>query len=197
MSPVTGRPTRLLLLPLLLVIPFSAFPQQPSSPAQIWRQSQKTDAVRGTAYLQFTLAGKFVKWPDKDASNRPTLEVDCKTSEDSGGSKGAFWHAYLLAGTPLTIEYVEPDAITTGIMYFQKITVRYRLDHGKERREQWSPGPDKSSVTIPKDALKRMIGAHTVVITVNESNAAEVSVQFEMPDSTDVAQACGLGHHKK
>jgi hypothetical protein len=197
MSPVTVRSTRLLLLALLLVIPFSAFPQQPSSPTQKWRQSQKTDATNGTAYTQFTLAGKFVKWPDKDASNRPTLEVDCRTSEHSGGSKAAFWHAYLLAGTPLTIEYVEPDAITTGIMYFQKITVRYRLDTAKQRREQWPPGPDKSSVTIPKDALKRMLGAHSVVITVNESNAAEVSVQFEMPDSTEVAQTCDLDYHKK
>jgi hypothetical protein len=196
MTQANGQSARLLLLTLLLAIPFSAFAQQPPSPAQKWRQSQKTDTLRGTAYTQFTLAGKFVKWPEKDASNRPTLEVDCEP-EHSSGSKGNFWHAYLLAGTPLTIEYIEPDEIKSGIMYFQKASVRYRLDDAKERREQWSPGVDKSSVSIPKDVLKKMLGARSVVITVNENKAAEVSAQFEMPDSTEVAQACSIGYHKK
>jgi hypothetical protein len=197
MSQVTGQPARFLLLALLLAIPFSAFPQEPPLPAQKWRQSQKTDPLRGFAYTQFTLAGKFLKWPERDASNRPTLEVDCRTSERSSGSKGKFWHAYFLTGTPLTIEYVEPDEIKAGIMYYPKVSVRYRLDDGKERKEEWSPGADKTSVSIPKDALKRMLGAHTVLIIVNENNAAEVSAQFEVPDSAEVARACNIGYHKK
>jgi len=175
----------------------SALPQQTPAPAQKWRQSQKTDAARGISYTQFTLAGKFVKWPEKDAENRPTLEVDCRTPEESGGLMEKLWHAYYFAGTPLTVQYVEPDAITTGISYFQKIDVRYRLDNGKEKKEQWSPGPDKSSVSIPKEVLKKMLAAHNVVITVNEVNAKEVSAQFEMPDSTELAQACGISVHRK
>jgi hypothetical protein len=197
MFQVTDQPGRLLLLVLLLAAPLSALPQQASAPAQKWRQSQKTDAARGISYTQFTLAGKFVKWPEKDAENRPSLEADCRTPEESGGLMEKFWHAYFFAGTPLTVQYVEPDAITTGISYFQKIDVRYRLDNGKEKKEQWSPGPDKSSVSIPKDVLKKMLGAHSVEMSVNEVNAKEVSAQFEMPDSSEVAQACGLGYHKK
>ena len=197
MSQITGQPGPLLLLALLLTTPSSALPQQIPAPGQKWRQSQKTDAGRGIAYAQFTLAGKYVKWPEKDASNRPTLEVDCRSSEQSGGLMEKFWHAYFLAGIPLTVEYVEPDAITTGISYFQKIDVRYRLDEGKEKKEQWSPGPDKSSVSIPKDVLKKMLAAHNVAISVNEVNAKEVSAQFEMPDSTELAQACGVGYHRK
>ncbi len=197
MFQVTAQPGRLVLLVLLLAAPMSALPQQTPAPAQKWRQSQKTDAARGISYTQFTLAGKFVKWPEKDAENRPTLEVDCRTPEESGGLMEKLWHAYYFAGTPLTVQYVEPDAITTGISYFQKIDVRYRLDNGKEKKEQWSPGPDKSSVSIPKDVLKKMLGAHNVVITVNEVNAKEVSAQFEMPDSADLAQTCGISVHKK
>ena len=197
MFQVTAQPGRRLLLVLLLASPLSALPQQTPAPAQKWRQSQKTDAGRGITYTQFTLAGKFVKWPEKDAENRPSLEVDCRTPEESGGLMEKLWHAYFFAGTPLTVEYVEPDAITTGISYFQKIDVRYRLENGKEKKEQWSPGPDKTSVAIPKDVLKKMLAAHNVVITVNEVNAKEVSAQFEMPDSTEVAQACGISIHKK
>ena len=197
MFQVTGQPGRLFLFVLLLAAPLSALPQQTPAPAQKWRQSQKNDAARGISYTQFTLAGKFVKWPEKDAENRPSLEVDCRTPGESGGLMEKLWHAYYFAGTPLTVQYVEPDAITTGISYFQKIDVRYRLDNGKEKKEQWSPGPDKSSVSIPKDVLKKMLGAHSVVITVNEVNAKEVSAQFEMPDSAELAQACGISAHRK
>jgi len=197
MFQVTAQPGRLLLVVLLLAIPLLALPQQTPAPSQKWRQSQKTDAARGISYTQFTLAGKFVKWPEKDAENRPSLEVDCRTPEESGGLMEKLWHADYFAGTPLTVQYVEPDAITTGISYFQKIDVRYRLDNGKEKKEQWSPGPDKSSVSIPKDVLKRMLAAHSVVISVNEVNAKEVSAQFEIPDSTGLAQACGISSHKK
>lgn len=197
MTQVTAQPTRLLLLALLLAFPCSAFSQQQSSPGQKWRQSQKSDTARGIAYVQFTLAGKFLKWPEKDAENRPTLEVDCRTPEESGGLVEKLWHAHFLAGIPLRIEYVEPPEIKEGISYYQKIVVRYRVDTGKEKNEEWSPGADKSSVSIPKDALKKMLDGHTVVITVNENNAGEVSAQFKMPDSTDVAQACGISYHKK
>jgi len=195
MSQVPGRSPRWLLLALLLAIP--AFAQQTPAPAQKWRQLQKPESAGTPAYIQFTLPGKFVKWPEKDASNRPTLEVDCRSDETSPGPRDRLLHAYLLAGTPLTVQYVEPDAITTGISYFQKVSVRYRLDNRKEKKEQWSPGPDKNSVSIPKDVLKKMLEAHSVLITVNEDKAAEVSTQFEMPGSSEVAQTCGIGYHKK
>src|SRR6267143_1139248 len=102
MSRITGQPGRLFLLALLLATPLSALPQQTPTPAQKWRQSQKTDTARGIAYTQFTLAGKFVKWPEKDVSNRPTLEVDCEHKGNAGSSKEKFWYAYFLAGAPLT-----------------------------------------------------------------------------------------------
>ena len=197
MIQANAQAARSFLLTLLLVIPSSAFPQQPSSTTQKWRQSQKPESAGAPPFTQFTLPGKFVKWPEKDASNRPTLEVDCRSDETSPGPRDRLLHAYLLAGTPLTVQYVEPDAITTGISYFQKISVRYRLDNGKEKKEQWSPGPDKNSISIPKDVLKKMLEAHSVVITVNEDKAAEVSTQFEMTDSSEVAQTCGIGYHKK
>jgi hypothetical protein len=192
-----AQAARLILLTLLLATPSSAFPQQLPSTAQKWRQSQKLEVSGSPPYTQFTLPGKFVKWPEKDASNRPTLQLDCRSDETSPGPRDRLLRAYLLSGTPLSVQYVEPDAITTGISYFQKISVRYRLDNGKEKKEQWSPGADKNSVSIPKDVLKKMLEAHSVVVILNEDQAAEVSTQFEMPDSSELAQACGIGYHRK
>jgi len=42
-----------------------------------------------------------------------------------------------------------------------------------------------------------MLEAHSVVVILNEDKAAEVSTQFEMPDSSELAQACGIGYHRK
>jgi hypothetical protein len=197
MSQVTARFPRWLLFALPLAISIPTFAQQSPAPTAKWRQSQKLEASGTPPYIQFTLPGKFVKWPEKDASNRPTLELDCRSDETSPGPRERLLHAYLLSGTPLSVQYVEPDAITTGISYFQKISVRYRLDNGKEKKEQWSPGADKNSVSIPKDVLKKMLEAHSVVVILNEDKAAEVSTQFEMPDSSELAQACGIGYHRK
>ncbi|MGH9711767.1 MAG: hypothetical protein ACRD5M_00500 [Candidatus Acidiferrales bacterium] len=197
MPNIITRLARLLPLALLLAIPFLAIAQQAAPSAQKWRQAKKTDSARGITYTQFTLAGKFLKWPAGDASIRPTLEVDCTPSETSHESRRQYLHAYLLAGIPLEIKYVEPDEITEGISYYPKINVEYSLDASKVRREQWDPGPDKASATMNKGSLERMIEAHTIVISVDENKAGEVTMQFDMPDSAALVEACDLPNRKK
>lgn len=197
MPNIITRLTRLLPLALLLAISFPAFAQQPAPSAQKWRQSQKTDAASGTTYTLFTLAGKFLKWPAGDAANRPTIEVDCTPSESGHESRRQYLHAYLLVGIPLKINLVEPEEIKTGISYFPLISVGFSMDAGKLRREQWSPGPDKTSATMPKAVFQRMIEAHTIVINVDENKAGAVSMQFDMPDSAAVAETCDLHNRKK
>src|SRR5271157_4514246 len=76
------KPTPLLLLVPLALASFgfsTMAPQQPS----VWRQSQKTDAVGGTAYTRFTLAGKFLKSPQGDVPNRPAFALDCVPTQSS------------------------------------------------------------------------------------------------------------------
>jgi hypothetical protein len=175
---------------LVLALPsFSTSGAQDTASSHEWRQSQKTDASRGTSYTQFTLAGKFLKSPKSDVSNRPALRLECRPS---GRRSGEFSEAYLLIGAPLKIDFVEPEQITAGISYYQKVSVQYRLDDGKPKQQQWTPGGDKTSASIPKDELREMLGAHTVVITLTESPGAEVTTQFDIPDPAQVAETCGL-----
>ena len=183
----------LLIVPLVLAsFAFSTMaPQQPS-----WRQSQKADAAGGTTYTRFTLAGKFLKSPQGDApNNRPALALDCAPGRGSHPRKGRLLTGNLLVGTALKIVYVEPEEIH-GTSYFQKISVRYRLDNAKEESEKWSPGTEKASASVPAGSLKKMLRARTVELTAEDDHGLPVVMQFDMPDPTPVEAACGVDDHK-
>jgi hypothetical protein len=182
--------------PLLLLVPlafvtfgFSAMaPQQPPS-AQVWRQSQKPNAGRGNTATRFTLAGKFLKAPQNDFPNRPALLVDCVPGK--GTRNGKFVAANLLVGPTLKIEYVEPLEIH-GTSYYPKVLVRYRIDDRKEVEEKWSPGPEKTSASIPKDFLKKILRAQTADVTVDDDGGSQVVMKFNMPDPKAVEEGCNV-----
>lgn len=81
--------------------------------------------------------------------------------------------------------------------YDPKVTAEYRLDDRKVENEEWAPGPDKTSAYLPKEALAKLLQAHSVLITVNEESAAEVEMQFDVPDPGKLSQACHLKLHRK
>jgi hypothetical protein len=166
--------------------------QQPSP----WRQSQKTDAAAETTYTRFTLAGKFLKSPQGAVPNRPAFVLDCAPGEESHRPKDRFITGNLLVGTTLKIVYVEPEEIH-GTSYYPKVSVRYRMDNAKEELENWLQGTDKTSVSLPKDSLKKMLRAHTVEITADDDRGLPVVMQFDMPDPTPVETACNVDDHKK
>jgi hypothetical protein len=186
----------LLLLPLAWVpLGFAEpAPQQPSS-AHGWRQSQKTDAARAMTYTQFTLVGKFLTSPQNVVSDRPALVVDCIPATESPSAKGRFLAANLLVGNTLKIVYVEPEEIH-GTSYFPKVAVRYRIDDAKEEEEKWSAGPEKTSASIPKDALKKILRARTVAITADDDRESHLAMQFDMPDPALVEKGCDVDYHK-
>jgi hypothetical protein len=179
-----------LVVPLALTsIAFSGTnPQQQSSPSE-WRQTERTDAVRGT-YTRFTLIGKFLKPPKGDTANRPALVVDCSTYNRSHRSK--FWRGNLVVGDPLKIDWVEG-----GFLYFPKVAVEYRLNDGKEEKEDWTPGTDKTSASFSKGSFEKMLRAQTVQISAEDNHGAQVVMQFDMPDPTPVEQACDVDVHEK
>jgi|SRR5580700_7705959 hypothetical protein len=194
------KPSLLVLVPLALaVFGFSTkTPQQASS----WRQSQKADAAAGTSYTRFTLAGKFLKSTSGDVANRPTVVLDCAPAEESHRHKARFLAGNLVVGTPVKIVFVEPEEIH-GTSYYPKVSIRYRLDDAKEELEKWPAGAEKTSpnttpsASIPGDALKKMLRAHTVEITADDDHGSPVVMQFDMPDPAPVEAACGVDEPKK
>jgi len=194
---------------LLLSIPAALFAQQPAKqsapPPQApqshkgegWQEEPMTDARRGSKYTQFTLDGKFIKRPGQNASDRPELVVNCKPGGRMSGGAGKLMSATLQMSVPLKIDYVEPTQLTTGTSYYPKVDVHYGLDDGKSEKEQWSAGSDKTSATFSKEALKKLLHSHTVIIAMEGDAGSELSAQFDLPDSTQVAQSCGIDLRKK
>jgi len=131
------------------------------------------------------------------------LVLDCIPAKESHRGKGKLLNANLLVGTPLKIEYVEPEEIH-GTSYFRKVTVRYRMDDGKEEVEKWSIGTDKTSVSgtdktsasVPKDALKKIFRAHSVEVTAQDDRGSPVAMQFDMSDPTPVEETCNVDEPK-
>jgi hypothetical protein len=189
------KPTPLVLLvPLTLAsFGFLTMAQQPPS---VWRQSQKTDAPGEITYTRFTLAGKFLKSPQVTVPSRPTIVLDCAPGDESHRPKDRFLAGNLLVGPTLKIVYVEPDEIH-GTSYYPKISVRYRMDNAKEEPENWPAGTDKTSASIPKSSLKKMLRARTIEITTDDNRGLPVVMQFDMPDPTTVEAACAVDDHKK
>lgn len=185
------------LLPLVLTLGMISTPRlQNSDSTKAWQQTLKAGDLPGTGRTRLTLNGKFTKFPQGEGSVRPSLAVDCTIAKHSGGARRKFGAATLLAGTTLKIDYVEPQEVH-GTSYYTKVPVRYRLDDAREQRDEWPSGADKTSASISKDLLKRMLRAHTVVITVSEAQASEVAMRFEMPDPAPVEEGCGIAGHKK
>jgi hypothetical protein len=178
-------------------VPFAVSAQQkpssaPQSSAAQWRRAEKPEPNRGRILIQFTLTGKFLTSPRSAAQNRPALLVSC-VPDRHDESEGKYSDAQLLVGSALKIDFVEPPELNTGTSYNQEVSVQFRLNDGKAGEKQWMAGADKSSASIPKDVVKEMLRAHTVVMTVREKDAGEVEMQFDMPDPTQVEKACGIG----
>jgi hypothetical protein len=205
--------------PLLLFVPLvwpsfalaTSAPQRPA-PAPVWQQSQKTNVADDFTYSRFTLTGSFVT-PSHDAMrNRPVLVLDCIPAGESPRGKATLLAGNLLAGTNLKVMYVESAEIPsdiTGIFYFPKIAVRYRIDNARnEERDQWSPtaakiegqwsaGSDKTSASIPKRSLEEILRARNVAITTNDDHGRKVDMQFDMPDPSLIEEACHVDERKR
>jgi len=187
----------LLLLPALamLSIPSVASAQQnpssASSSSAQWRRTEKDDPNRERRLIQFTLKGSFLKSPRTEAPNRPALLVSC-VPDRHDATEGKFSDAQILVGSPLKIDYVEPAQLTTGNSYNQDVDVQFRVDDRKVQTLRWPAGADKISAAIPKDAVKEMLRAHTVLMTVREKDAGELEMRFDMPDPAQIEKACDI-----
>jgi hypothetical protein len=175
---------------------FSAPALSQASADHVWRQSRETDAAGETTYTRFTLMGKFLTSPKDEVPDRPALVVDCIPGKGSHVSKGRFLAGALLVGTALKTVYVEPEEIH-GTSYYQMVEVRYRTDDAKERQEQWSAGTNRTSASIAKDVLKKILRVRTVAITADDDGGSPVAMQFDMPDPTLVEGGCNVDEHKE
>lgn len=175
---------------------------QQAVPPQAWQESKSTDPVTEPR-RQFSLAGKLLAPTLGNPANPPTLLLKCAPDQRSNG-RGSFRVGVVVVGLPLKIRLVEIEERKTGISYYPEVSVSYRLDEGKPVNDDWPPRPDKSSVEFEKPEFKKMLRAHTILITMADQDDRQVLVRFDMPDSpvgsptsAQVAEACGARGIKK
>jgi len=170
------------------------------SPGTVWNKEERTDALRGTHYLQFVLTGHFLT-PPRQADSPPRLVVQCLPGEHSAGyhifRNGLYVASYLIVGPVL-------DSQLTGL------TVQYRLDDGKIQTERWGISTDFSSAFFPVATLNNLLYGHAMahtegssapvrklVVAANEFVGGEIVIQFDMPEPDSVAEACGVIVHRR
>jgi hypothetical protein len=177
----------------------SAFVQQLASSG--WIRESKNDSFSGTFYLEFTLSGKFLDRPKYENTAVPTLRIRCQPGKHSVG-----YHVYAMGRTvssALVIgDVVDAHGFGTAAMY--------RLDDGKPQTEIWQQSTDFAGVFFSESTLRNILYSHILphkensnaptrklVIAVDENGAGKVVMQFDLPDPTELADACGQIIHKQ
>jgi hypothetical protein len=88
--------------------------------------------------------------------------------------------------------------------------VHYRLDDGKMHNETWDISDDGVALFLPEIEFNTVLYGHftkhkdgtnppvrKLVLGVNEHRGDEIVIQFDMPDPTEMADACGALIRKK
>jgi hypothetical protein len=143
--------------------------------------------------------GTFLTPPKRD-SGTPVFVLKCVPGERSYGLRqyrnGKFLDAFVTVGAVVD--------------HSSGVWVNYRLDDGKIHKDSWGTGTDGTAI-FPNEIQVNTIlyghfmphkegtgsPVHKVVIAVNEFLGAEVVMQFDLPDPTPAAEACGIILHKK
>jgi hypothetical protein len=179
-----------------------------------WQHSKVDDALRKTSFTQFVLQGKYLVAPkNQQPEEFPALVVRCSAVPRSVGYhvfvNGTFLAGYLVSGTIVDSRVTIHEGLL-GTSFPVVVPVTFRLDEGKLQTEAWHSSTDHSAAFFGDLTLNTLLYGHflrhkentneqvrKVIIGLNEAFAGEVQIEFDMPDPTEVAEACGVVMHKK
>jgi hypothetical protein len=124
-----------------------------TAPSTGWQQSQKTDALRGTSYPQFTLVGKWLTPPRHEPELPPTIVVHCQPGQHPFGHhvNGKFVDGYWVANTVLDTQVNGGRTVTE---------VQFRLDDKKIQTEYWTPSTDFGGAFFSDVDLNNFLYGH-------------------------------------
>jgi hypothetical protein len=96
-----------------------------------WQREEKSDALHGQDFSQFTLMGKYLM-PPRRGTAPPVLVVKCK--EGKHGQRSRQMNGKFLTG------YLVVDAVLDFRQY--GVPVEFRLDDGKLQTRNWTQSTD-------------------------------------------------------
>lgn len=174
-----------------------------SAAAQIWKKAERSDPLRGTQFLHYSLDGKYLTPPRNAAADAaPAIIVRCVPGARAHGHlRGKFLEGYIFVG----------GVVDTHIVYdaSARASVELRLDDRKLEDAYWGHSTDFSSLFFGSTDLNNLLYSHLlyhkentspqvrkIVLGVPEFLGGEVVMQFDMPDAAEVGDACGVIWHK-
>jgi hypothetical protein len=165
-----------------------------------WTREEESDPLHNSDYTQFTLEGKYLVPPRHRSADAPLLILQCQ--EGAHSRAGSQVNGKLLAG------YLDVDA--TLDFREDSIPVQYRLDDGKLQEADWSTSTDGGGASFGEKELEKLLYGRSsprkedanppvrkIVVGIPERLGTQIEAQFNMPDPSEVAQACGVIVHKK
>lgn len=171
--------------------------------AKAWNKTEKQDPLRGTQFVQYSLDGKFLT-PPRNASEGipPAIVLRCVPGSYAHGRE----RGKLLAGYIFVSGVVDSNAGNART----DTKVEFRLDDGKLQSSSRSHSTDFSSLFFSDIDLNTLLYGHfmphkentnpqvrKIVLGVPEFLGGEVVMQFDMPDSSEVGDVCGVVWHKR
>ncbi|HEY3990670.1 MAG TPA: hypothetical protein VGM02_15315 [Acidobacteriaceae bacterium] len=162
--------------------------------AQEWQITPQTDPLTGQSYTLYVLPGKFLTPPSRGNGNPPSISVRCNPSAHHGRISGRFISGFIIVNTVIDLKNGENSA------------VQYRLDDGKfqDARPMIGNSTDYQAISLDNLFVNDMLWGHIIphkpgtsgqvhkmVIGVQEHLDGQVVMQFDFPDSQQVAAACG------
>jgi hypothetical protein len=176
--------------------------------APMWVSTQVKDSFRGTEFTEFSLAGKYLTAPVRASSNNPVLLLHCVPGPHTFGKyDGRLADAYLYPG------HTVADANGTHRRN-ARIPTEYRLDDGKIHAEYLYPSTDFKAISLKAPGCGECVlndffyghqishkegtspQVRKIVVNIPEFKGGDVVIQFDLPDVTEVARACGVTYHK-
>lgn len=201
-------------LPLLLCIAMSGMAQTDNVAAGAWTQVDRSDPLHQTSFKEFTLTGKFLVAPRQSNLAAPILVLHCQPGPHRVGksqTNGYFVEGWIATGAVL--DSAKPrawDSAKLASTLNDLVSVEYRLDDKKLQSEWWPKSTDHSGVFLDDVRLDNLLYGHLlwhkegtgpqitrIMLGVPEYLAVQIQMEFDLPDSTEVANACGVILHKR
>jgi hypothetical protein len=174
--------------------------------SQEWAKKEETDPLTDKHSVRYVLTGTYITAPQNASkTDLPALVVRCTPQPYNFGSihaKGKFIEGYV--ATP-------GGVVDTG--YKGGIYVKYRLDNDKAQSTIWSPSKDFSGAFLRGyEEFANLLYKHRmyhkdgtdgkspqvqkIIISVPQFMETDMVMQYILPDSREVADACGIISYK-
>jgi len=169
-----------------------------------WTETDKSDPLHQTSFKEFSLQGKFLVPPRQSSLSTPLLVLHCQPGRHGKfRTNGRFVEGWIATGAVLDSRV---DSRVDGV----RALVEYRLDDKTLQPDLWGVSTDRSGVFLDNVRLDNLLYGHLllhkegtsaqvrrIMLGVPEYLAAQIQMQFDLPDSTEVADACGVILHRR